>query len=511
MRTYLFLMLLSAGFSYFLTASLARMASERGWAGRQGDGPRGEGTPRLGGVAVFLAFLLTLGILFLRENQVTERITQETLRGLALLGAATAIFLLGLYDDLRSARPWEKLLVQLLAGGWLYMADFRVEILSNPFTHAPIALGWLSIPVTLLWLVAVSNAFNLIDGLDGLAAGVGLFASVALFLLAAMQGNTFTAVCAATLAGALLGFLPHNFHPARIYLGDSGSLTMGLCLGALAIASSQKGPVLITLAVPLLIFGLPLLEVSVTTVRRLLAGHPLFRRDEEHLHHRLLKIGGTQRSAVLALYGLAALFALSSLLVFNYTGALSPVIALLCGVLAWLVVSQMQYPEFAELDSHIRVTLRSQPRVLRNQILMRKAGTAFGAAASPGELWECLGELLEQLEFDRACCELGGTNGRAGMRMDWNRTSAAADAVPGGPTPSQWGLEVPMLREGIEHGVLRLHRHLDNGYTPFRLGSLLELASGPFSARLLELLEQDKPSELAAVPSARKAAAGLSR
>ena len=507
MRTYLFLLLFSAGFSYFLSLSLARLAAERGWARRQGDEPAGEGTPRLGGIAVFLSLLLTLGILFLRDNQVTERITQETLRGLALLGAATGVFLLGLYDDLRGARPWEKLFVQLLAGGWLYMADFRVEILSNPFTHTPIVLGWLSIPVTLLWLVAISNAFNLIDGLDGLAAGVGLFASVALFLLAAMVGNTFTAVSAAALAGALLGFLPHNFHPARIYLGDSGSLTMGLCLAALSIASSQKGPVLITLAVPLLIFGLPLLEVSVTTLRRLLAGHPLFRRDEEHLHHRLLKIGGTQRSAVLILYGLAALFALSSLLLFNYTGALSPVIALLCGVLAWLVVGQMQYPEFAELDSHIRVALRSQPRVLRNQILIRKAAAVLGSAASASELWECFADLLQQLEFEHACCELRGVNEGAGLRLDWNCNGA----TPGASAPSQWALEIPLVRAGVERGVLRLHRRLDSGVTPFRLGSLLEIASGAFSTRLLALVGEEKTAGPAAVPSVRKAAAGVSR
>lgn len=507
MRTYLTLILCAAGFSYFLSLSLARLATERGWARRQDDGQGGQGTPRLGGVAVFLSFLLTLGILFLRDNQVASRVTQESLRALALLGAATAVFLLGLYDDLRGARPWEKLLVQLVAGGWLYMADFRVEILSNPFTHTPIALGWLSIPVTLLWLVAISNAFNLIDGLDGLAAGVGLFASVALFLLAAMGGNTFAAVSAAALAGALLGFLPQNFHPARIYLGDSGSLTMGLCLGALSIASSQKGPVLITLAVPLLVFGLPLLEVSVTTLRRLLSGHPLFRRDEEHLHHRLVKIGGTQRTAILVLYGLAALFALSSLLVFNYTGALSPVIAVLCSILAWLVVSQMQYPEFAELDSHIRLALRSQPRVLRNQILMRKTGAVFGTAASPGELWESFVDLLQQLEFDRASCELRGTSDRAGMRMDWDRNGA----MPGAPAPSQWALEIPLVFAGVERGVLRLHHALDSGVAPFRLGMLLELASGPFRARLFELVEQEKPSEPAVIPTARKAAAGLSR
>ena len=503
MRTYLFLLLFSASISYFMSLSLSRLAAERGWASRQGDGPAGEGTPRLGGVAVFLSLLLTLGILFLHDNEVTSRVTQESLRGLALVGAATAIFLLGLYDDLRGARPWEKLLVQLLAGGWLYMAHFRVEILSNPFTHTPIVLGWLSVPVTLLWLVAISNAFNLIDGLDGLAAGVGLFASVTLFLLAAMTGNSFTAVAAAVLAGALIGFLPHNFHPARIYLGDSGSLTMGLCLGALSIASSQKGPVLITLAVPLLIFGLPLLEVSVTTVRRLLSGHPLFRRDEEHLHHRLVKISGTHRSAVLVLYGLAALFALSSVLQVNYTGSLTPVIALLCGALAWLVVAQMQYPEFAELDAHIRLALRSQPHVLRNQIAIRKAAAAFGATSTPQELWGFLTVLLEQLEFDGASCEIAGS---LSARFEWG---AAAPDEPREIVTSQWSMEIPLSSQGIAGGSLRLYRALDRGPMLFRLSALLDLIRDSFCAQMAGFKAQQPAAETPSVPSVRKAAAGV--
>ncbi|NDQ56851.1 MAG: undecaprenyl/decaprenyl-phosphate alpha-N-acetylglucosaminyl 1-phosphate transferase [Acidipila sp.] len=505
MRTYLVLLLFSAGFSYFLTLSLARLAAERGWAGRHGDEPDADGTPRLGGVAVFIAFLLTLGILFLRHNQVTSRVTQESLRGLALLGAATGVFLLGLYDDLRGARPWEKLLVQLLAGGWLYMADFRVEILSNPFTHTPIVLGWLSVPVTLLWLVAISNAFNLIDGLDGLAAGVGLFACLALFLLAALVGNSFTAVSAICLAGALLGFLPHNFHPARIYLGDSGSLTLGLCLAALSVASSQKGPVLITMAVPLLIFGLPLLEVSVTTLRRLLSGHPLFRRDEEHLHHRLLKIGGTQRSAVLVLYGLAALFALSSLLVFNYTGAFSPVIALLCGTLAWLVVSRMQYPEFAELDSHIRQALRNQPQVLRNQISIRKAGALIGATATADELWCSVTDLLEQLDFGGARCEFHGSRS---LHFNWGN---AAQQEGGNTLSSQWMMEIPLVHRGIGRGTLVLYRSLERSTMLFRLSALMDLLRGSFCNRMTDFADHETlplDDEAGVVPSVRKAAAG---
>ncbi len=509
MRTYLFLLLFSASVSYFLTLALARRAAERGWACREGDGPEGEGTPRLGGAAVVIALFSALGFLLLRGNQVTARVLQESARGIALLGALAAVFLLGLYDDLRGARPWQKLLVQAFSAVGLYVAGFRVELLSNPFTRTPIELGWLSIPVTLLWLVAISNAFNLIDGLDGLAAGVGLFASLALFLLATLVGNVFPAAVAAILAGALLGFLPHNFHPARIYLGDSGSLTIGLALAALSIASSQKGPVLITLAIPILIFGLPLLEVSVTTMRRLLSGHPLFRRDEEHLHHRLVKIGAGKQLAVLVLYAIAALFALSSLLLFNYTGALSPVIALLCGALAWLVVRQMQYPEFAELDAHFRLALRSQPRVLRNQIGIRKATAACGVAASPAELWNTLAGLLEQLDFDRARCELRAAAWGAPLRFDWQSRQETAGSREQGQVP--WVLEIPLVQEGVAVGAVRLERALGRGVLLFRVCSLVELISIAFTSRLLWFAGREREPGLAGLPAALKAAAGAGR
>jgi UDP-GlcNAc:undecaprenyl-phosphate GlcNAc-1-phosphate transferase len=487
MRTYIFMLLLSAVSSYGLTAWVSRLAAEHGWARRQGDGPEGAGTPRLGGVAVYLSIVCILVFLLLRGNQVTDRVVLESVRGLALLGATAAVFLLGLYDDLRGARPWQKLSVQLLAAVGLFAAGFRVEILSSPFTPQPFELGWLALPVTVLWLVSVSNAFNLIDGLDGLAAGVGLFASVSLFLLALFVGNVFTAAMSAMLAGALLGFLPHNFPPARIYLGDSGSLTIGLILASLAIFSSQKGPVLITVAIPLLIFGLPLLEVSVTTLRRLLSGHPLFRRDEEHLHHRLVKIGMAKQFAVLVLYGLAALFALSSMLLFNYTGAFAPVIALLCGVLAWLVIRQMQYPEFAELDAHVRLAVRSQPQVLRNQILIRKASSAFSGAVTRAELWASLEALLQQLEFSSAECELAARNTAGAPQWSWS--CAAAKAV-GAETPAaHWTMEIPLVFEGRWAGVLRLLRKLDQQTLLFRLSSLLELITGPFCARLAALAQ----------------------
>ncbi len=477
MRTYFFLLMLSTLVSFGLTKWLAGISTARGWTRNEnGDS---TGVPRLGGVSVFATALLMLVLLILWDNQVAARVKAELPLALGLAGAAGAVFLIGLYDDLRGAKPWHKLVVQCAAAIGLYSTGFRVELLTNPFTQHPTHLGWMSLPLTLLWLVAISNAFNLIDGLDGLAAGVGLFATVTLFLLAMLQAKSFVAAITVALAGALFGFLPHNFNPARIYLGDSGSLTIGIVLAALAIDSSQKGPVLLTVAIPLMIFGLPLLDVSVTTARRFLSGQPLFRRDEEHLHHRLQKIGMTPRGSVLLLYGLAALFALASLLLVNYKGATAPLIALLCGILAWIVVRQMQYAEFAELDSHVRTEVRSQRHVLRNQILLRKAMAELYAAASVEEAWGVAQHIFEVLEFTSAACELAG---RSVMRWSAGTVEAAADS---------WTLTIPLAQKGRAFGTLRLTRPMHSGPLLFRVSPLLQFFANDFAGRIVQLMETE--------------------
>ncbi len=479
MRTYFFLLLLSTMVSFGLTRWLAQMAMARGWTRNEnGDS---TGVPRLGGVSVVATALLMMVLLMLWDNQVAERMKAELPLVLGLAGAAGAVFLIGLLDDLWGVRPWHKLLVQCGAAMGLYLTGFRVELLTNPFTHSPTHLGWMSLPLTLLWLVAISNAFNLIDGLDGLAAGVGLFATVTLFLLAMLQAKSFVAAVTVALAGALFGFLPHNFNPARIYLGDSGSLTIGMVLAALAIDSSQKGPVLLTVAIPLMIFGLPLLDVSVTTARRFLSGQPLFHRDEEHLHHRLQKIGMTPRAAVLLLYGLAALFALASLLLVNYKGAAAPLIALLCGILAWIVVRQMQYAEFAELDSHVRTEWRSQRRVLRNQILLRKAVDELRATSSLEEAWGVARRIFEALEFTTATCELPGRK-----PLQWKGGAVET-------TAQSWTLTIPLAHEGRAFGTLRLTRPMYHEALLFRVSPLLEFFGNDFAGRMAGLIASEAP------------------
>jgi UDP-GlcNAc:undecaprenyl-phosphate GlcNAc-1-phosphate transferase len=503
MRTYFFLLLLSTVVSFVLTRWLARRAAESHWTRNEAGHGEDAGVPRLGGASVFVTALVMLFLLSLWDNQVTDRIAQVLPHALGLLGAATAVFLLGLYDDLRGAKPWQKLLVQATAASALYFVGFRIELLTNPFTQQPLELGWLSLPVTLLWLVAISNAFNLIDGLDGLAAGVGLFATLSLFLLAMLQSKSFVAAVAVALAGALLGFLPHNFNPARIYLGDSGSLTIGLVLAALSIEGSQKGPIFITLTIPLMIFGLPLLDVSVTTARRFLSGHPIFHRDEEHLHHRLLKIGLTPRTAVLILYGVAAVFAAASVLVVNFRGTVSPLVALLCGLLAWVVVRQMNYPEFAELDSHVRNEMRSQRHVLRNHILMRKLSSELEQAATLEESWQIVARVFESLELDGATLELHFAPFGMPRQFRW-APGSLDDWRDGGPSPdSLWTVALPLRTRGRAIGTLRLARALDRGHFMFRMAAVIEFFTGAFAVRVAEILDAAENERIPAVAGGR--------
>src|SRR5258708_9948174 len=164
--------------------------------------------------------------------------------------------------------------------------------------HLPWFLG---LPLTILWVLAITNAFNLIDGLDGLAAGSALFSTLVAFVVALLNGYSLVTVMTIALAGAILGFLRYNFNPATIFLGDSGSLFIGFLLSALALAGAQKAPTIVAVAIPVVSFGLPILETSLSILRRLISGRPVFTADREHIHHKLLQHGLTHRQVVIVL------------------------------------------------------------------------------------------------------------------------------------------------------------------------------------------------------------------
>jgi UDP-GlcNAc:undecaprenyl-phosphate GlcNAc-1-phosphate transferase len=206
------------------------------------------------------------------------------------------IFALGVYDDIHAVSPFVKVAVQSVAGAILFAGGLR--ILDLPVLFGTHRFPWfVGLPLTVLWVLAITNAFNLIDGLDGLAAGSALFSTMVVFAVALVSGSSLVSLMALALAGSILGFLRFNFSPATIFLGDCGSLFIGFMLSALALQGAQKAPTIIAVAIPVVSFGLPILETALSIVRRFLGGRPVFTADREHIHHRLLKRGlSTRRS-----------------------------------------------------------------------------------------------------------------------------------------------------------------------------------------------------------------------
>ncbi len=260
--------------------------------------------PRLGGVAVIAGFFLPWLIFYLLDNRVSlEFKNYETM----LLGLSSCTMLmmgLGIYDDVKGADASKKFVIQIIVALTLYFLGFEIVQVTNPF-GSPIQLGLLSAPVTVLWIVGIVNAVNLLDGLDGLVSGVTFLVAASIGVINMMADQVIVALMAFGLAGACLGFLPHNFHPAKIFLGDSGSLTIGLLLSSIGILSSYKAVTATFVATPLsllLVFGLPIYDTTSVMIKRLWRGQPIFLADKSHVHHSLLNRGWRQTKTTLFLY-----------------------------------------------------------------------------------------------------------------------------------------------------------------------------------------------------------------
>jgi len=315
-----------------------------------------EPIPRVGGIVIALGYLVSFSfVLIAPYRNVGFNIPTVVPRALTLMPAAGLIFLIGLWDDLAGLRPWQKLVGQVVAAGLAMTAGVRINFLQ---WHE--LSFWLSIPITIVWLVGCANAFNLIDGLDGLAAGVGLFASLTTLVAALLHDNLHLALVTAPLVGCLLGFLIYNFNPASVFLGDSGSLLIGFLLGCYGIMWSQKSATFLGLTAPMMAMAIPLLDVALSVVRRFLRNQPIFGADRGHIHHRLLARGLTPRRAALCLYMICAAGAALSLLQDRAHSRVGGVIILLFCTGAWIGVQHLGYAEFGVARRMIvKGTLRS--------------------------------------------------------------------------------------------------------------------------------------------------------
>ncbi len=269
--------------------------------------------PRMGGLAIFLGFLISV-VLFID-------LTREV-RGI-LLGAVL-IVACGAIDDVISLRAWIKLLVQIAAAVIAVLHGVVIEVFRNPnifSDNEALILGALAVPVTILWIVGITNSVNLIDGLDGLAVGVSTIASTTMFVVALLVSEGGVAVILAALMGACLGFMPYNLNPAKIFMGDTGSLLLGYVLATVSVVGMFKFYAIVTFVVPILALFLPLFDTLCAIVRRLLRGQSPMHPDRGHLHHRLIDMGLSQKQAVAVLYSLSAVLGLCAV-VLATSGAL---------------------------------------------------------------------------------------------------------------------------------------------------------------------------------------------
>lgn len=253
--------------------------------------------PRLGGVGIYLAFSVPF-IFFLTRGEWDDFHAKMV----GVLIASGIVFITGVYDDIKGVRVRNKLFFEILAATIIYIWGIKIDMISNPF-GGRIALGWMSLPVTVLWIIIVTNAFNLIDGLDGLAAGTGIFIAATFFYL--VSGNdVHLQLTYVILMGSLLGFLGYNLPPASIFMGDSGSLFLGFFLSVTALIWEHKATAFATMMVPIIAFSFPLTDMLCAVLRRYHRGLPLGEADKEHIHHKLLEKGLSKRKTLLTIYGL---------------------------------------------------------------------------------------------------------------------------------------------------------------------------------------------------------------
>ena len=364
----------SLGISFISTKFVRDIAIRKGWVA----GPAHErhlhsnALPRLGGVAIVFSFLLTTAIALLLESVFEKSGSNFSTRPLlTILPPAALIFLLGIYDDLHTAGPYLKFSVQAVAGTMLFAGGLR--ILDLPLLFGAHQFSWfVGLPLTIFWVMAITNAFNLIDGLDGLAAGAALFSTLVMFVVALLGNAPLVSLLALALAGAVLGFLRFNFNPATIFLGDCGSLFIGFMLSALALQGAQKAPTIVAVAIPVVSFGLPILETLLSIIRRFIGGRPVFTADREHIHHKLLQQGWSHRQAVIILYAVSALFALLSLFLLWPTGSTLGLVLAVLGTGVWIGVQHLGYLEFGELRRVAQRTIE-QRRIFVNNLAIRRA------------------------------------------------------------------------------------------------------------------------------------------
>ena len=348
--------------------------------------------PRVGGLAIALSYVGALAFVIILAPKGAILNVQHRELMFRLAPAVGIVFIVGLIDDLVGLRPSHKLAGQFIAAVMAVAAGIRINVLSG---HAHGAL--ITIPLTIIWMLACTNAFNLIDGMDGLASGIGLFATATILLAAILQGNWGLATATIPLVGCLVAFLVYNFNPASVFLGDCGSLSIGFILGCFGVIWSQKSATLLGMAAPMMALALPLLDVGLSIGRRFLGKKPIFGADRGHMHHRLLAQGLHPRVAALVLYAACSAGAILSLLASSLSYHLGGLCIILFCSLSWFGIKRLRYVEF----STARRVLRSGSllHVLQQEIYLQSLRESLHEAGTTRECWQIVRTACQDLQF----------------------------------------------------------------------------------------------------------------
>jgi UDP-GlcNAc:undecaprenyl-phosphate GlcNAc-1-phosphate transferase len=382
--------------------------------------------PKLGGIAIVSTFyLVVFGILPLWDAPAAAAATDLAGR---LFFPAILILLLGIADDLWGVKPWMKVAVQIVAALMIcWYPDLRIAKMSNPFGITIFGVGILSIPFTIAWIVLITNAFNIVDGVDGLASGVAVIATACLFLAAVDRPELYIPLLVAPLGGALVGFLKYNFAPASIFLGDSGSMSVGFLIAVLSVAAETKSSTAIAVAAPLLSLALPLTETAVSMLRRFLRGQPFWEADSAHIHHQLLKRGLSARRAALLLYGGSALFGVASLLMVDSSRVVGGLVTITLVIAAWLGIQQLGYSEFTEVHHALKRGFLYQRRIIQNSIFVRKLGDDLRTVDTLQDAWPLLIGVVDQLRFARMRLITAAGDSAGDALQDWTADGRPVD------------------------------------------------------------------------------------
>ncbi|HEU4641457.1 MAG TPA: MraY family glycosyltransferase [Gemmatimonadaceae bacterium] len=393
--------------SAVLTAGTIRVAIARGLY----DPPTGgrhvhtRPVPRLGGVAICGALFFALAVVMLNLDALDVALEHpRLLRGLLIGGAI--IFLTGLIDDLWGLKAWAKLAIQVVAAICVCYFGFRIAAISLS-GKAPIALGILSIPLSIAWIVVMTNAYNLVDGIDGLATGIGLLALCLSMWVAATTRHPDVVIVCIVLVGALLGFFPYNMSPARIFLGDSGSLLVGFMLPVLVVGAAAEPDASVPVLIPLSLLALPLADTTFAILRRWLRQRPIFRPDKRHLHHQLLSRGWSHGRATTCLCALAAVLAMPAVVTELAPASIRAPVSLGAGLLVGLVLvyaaQQLGYHEFSVATTILASVPGDTRRTISARIHALDLAEVLRSAKTVGQLNAILADNLAALGLASAC------------------------------------------------------------------------------------------------------------